>query len=151
MQLTTVRFVLEKIVYLDFSKNITKAGGLWRVNCTLTDSEQTLTELVCIAFQVETASFLKGTGSPDDFMSLLLRQYFLFYMHIFTLPCEREIIKMCLLASLNPLLIFEDCWESRIRISCFVFPLLSLIFSNVHVIAGFRNTFQNHKRLSEQL
>ncbi len=46
----------------------------------------------------------------------------------------------------------KDCFESRIKIFVPVFLCCHWsIFVNVHVITGFRNYFQNHRLLSEQL
>jgi hypothetical protein len=55
-----------------------------------------------------------------------------------------------LLASLKTLTISKSCSEGRIKF-LFRLPLISLVnFSNVPTfIAGFRNNFQNHKRVSK--
>jgi hypothetical protein len=57
-----------------------------------------------------------------------------------------------LLDSLKTLADSENCSEKAASNFCSGFPLLSLVyFFQCTFIAGFRNNFQNHRQVSEQL
>jgi hypothetical protein len=57
-----------------------------------------------------------------------------------------------LFASLKTLTDSENCSESRIKFLFPGFPLPSLVnFFQCTFIAGFRNNFQDHRRVTEQL
>jgi hypothetical protein len=72
------------------------------------------------------------------------------WFQIFSLPCKEKNIKF-MLASLKTLTNSKDCSESRINFcSGFGFPSLSIVdFLQCTFMAGIRNNFEDHKRLSE--
>ncbi len=65
---------------------------------------------------------------------------------------EKNNYLMFLLASLKTLTISENCSESRFRTSvpALLLSLVNFLQFRVHVIPGFRNNFQNHRRPPEK-
>ncbi len=68
------------------------------------------------------------------------------------LPCKIKEVSKASSCFCKILTNFEDCTESRIRSSVPAFFLLChfSLSSSVHVIVGFQNYFQHHRRLSER-